>query len=51
MPDGKPFETNGDEYLKTLAVQEIVCEPASGGAVVGISCRMSPFSKDIGGVA
>jgi len=24
MLDGKPFETNGHEYLKTLAVQEAV---------------------------
>jgi len=26
--DGKPFETNGPEYLKTLAVQDAVCTSA-----------------------
>ena len=32
--DGKPFETNGHEYLKTLAVQEAVYESASKNAPV-----------------
>ncbi|MHC4568249.1 MAG: Gfo/Idh/MocA family protein [Planctomycetota bacterium] len=36
MLDGKPFETNGDEYLKTLAVQEAVYESASKGAAVKV---------------
>ena len=29
MLDGKPFETNGHEYLKTLVVQEAIYESAS----------------------
>jgi hypothetical protein len=28
MLDGKPFETSGEEYLKTLAVQEAVYQSA-----------------------
>jgi predicted dehydrogenase len=36
MLDGKPFETNGPEYLKTLAVQEAVYESASKNANVSI---------------
>jgi len=36
MLDGKPFETNGHEYLKTLAVQEAVYESAAKGGPVGI---------------
>ncbi len=37
MIDGKPFETNGCEYLKTLAVQEAVYESASENTAVGVS--------------
>jgi predicted dehydrogenase len=37
MIDGKPFETNGCEYLKTLAVQEAVYESASENTTVGVS--------------
>jgi len=34
MLDGEPFETSGDEYLQTLAVQEAVYESAATGAPV-----------------
>jgi len=34
--DGKPFETNGSEYLRTLAVQEAVYESAEKGAPVDV---------------
>jgi len=37
MLDGKPFETNGQEYLKTLAVQEAVYESESKGTTVSVS--------------
>jgi predicted dehydrogenase len=37
MLDGKPFETAGEEYLKTLAVQEAVYASAASGAPVKIS--------------
>lgn len=37
MLDGKPFETNGREYLKTLAVQEAVYESASKNATVSVN--------------
>jgi len=36
MLDGKPFETNGAQYLKTLAVQEAVYESASKNAAVTV---------------
>ncbi len=36
MLDGKPFETNGPEYLKTLAVQEAVYESAARNALVKV---------------
>jgi hypothetical protein len=36
MLDGKPFETNGREYLKTLAVQEAVYESASKNATISV---------------
>jgi predicted dehydrogenase len=36
MLDGKPFETNGHEYLKTLAVQEAVYESASKNIAVSV---------------
>lgn len=36
MLDGKPFETNGHEYLKTLAVQEAVYESTSKNITVTI---------------
>lgn len=36
MLDGNPFETNGQQYLKTLAVQEAVYESASKGTVVQV---------------
>ena len=36
MLDGKPFETNGHEYLKTLAVQETVYESASKNATIRV---------------
>ena len=36
MLDGKPFETNGGQYLRTLAVQEAVYESASKNAVVSV---------------
>jgi hypothetical protein len=36
MLDGKPFETNGHEYLKTLAVQEAVYESASKNIPVSV---------------
>jgi len=32
--DGKPFETNGTEYLRTLAVQDAVYESAEQGTPV-----------------
>jgi len=34
MIDGQPFETSGEEYLETLAVQEAVYESAATGAPV-----------------
>jgi predicted dehydrogenase len=34
--DGKPFETNGAKYLRTLAVQEAVYESAEIGAPVDV---------------
>jgi len=34
---GEPFETNGHEYLKTLAVQESVYESASKNATVSVN--------------
>jgi hypothetical protein len=37
MLDHKPFETNGHEYLKTLAVQEAVYESASKNAPVSVN--------------
>jgi len=37
MLDGKPFETNGLEYLKTLAVQEVVYESASKNITVSVT--------------
>ena len=37
MLDGKPFETNGTEYLKTLQVQEAVYESAVRNAPVKVS--------------
>jgi hypothetical protein len=37
MLDGKPFETNGTEYLKTLKVQEAVYKSAAGNAPVKVS--------------
>ena len=37
MLDGKDFETNGPEYLKTLAVQEAVYESAARNAPVKAS--------------
>ncbi len=36
MLDGKPFETNGREYLKTLAVQEAAYESASKNATISV---------------
>lgn len=36
MLDGKPFETSGEEYLKSLAVQQAVYESAAKGAPVGV---------------
>lgn len=36
MIDGKPFETNGQEYLKTLAVQEAVYESATKNSIVKV---------------
>jgi len=36
MLDGKPFETNGPEYLKTLAVQEAVYESSARNALVKV---------------
>jgi len=36
MLDGKPFETNGPEYIKTLAVQEAVYKSASTKAPVSV---------------
>ena len=36
MLDGKPFETNGHEYLKTLAVQEAVYESAATNSSVKV---------------
>jgi predicted dehydrogenase len=37
MIDGEPFETNGYEYLKTLAVQEAVYESASKNTIIRVS--------------
>jgi len=37
MLDGKAFETDGPEYLKTLAVQEAVYESASKNVAVRVS--------------
>jgi predicted dehydrogenase len=34
--DGKPFETSGEEYLKTLAVQEAVYESASERSPIAV---------------
>ena len=34
---GKPFETNGHEYLKTLAVQEAIYESASQHAKMSVA--------------
>jgi predicted dehydrogenase len=34
MLDGRPFETNGEDYLETLAVQEAVYESAATGVPV-----------------
>ena len=34
--DGKPFETDGREYLKTLKVQEAVYESASKNAIISV---------------
>jgi predicted dehydrogenase len=36
MRDGKPFETSGEDYLKTLAVQEAMYESAAKRAPVDI---------------
>jgi len=36
MLDGKPFETSGDDYLKSLAVQEAVYQSAANRAPVDI---------------
>ncbi len=36
MLDGKPFETSGAEYLKTLKVQEAVYESASKNAIISV---------------
>ena len=35
--DGKPFETDGAEYLKTLKVQEAVYESASKNTIISIA--------------
>jgi predicted dehydrogenase len=37
--DGKPFETNGPNYLRTLAVQDAVYESAERGAPVKVVYR------------
>jgi hypothetical protein len=37
MLDGKPFETNGHEFLKTLAIQEAVYDSASKDVTVSVS--------------
>ncbi len=37
MLDGKPFETDGAEYLKTLKVQEAVYESASKNAIISVA--------------
>lgn len=34
--DGEPFETDGDEYLKTLEVQDAVYASAESGQTIGI---------------
>jgi hypothetical protein len=34
MLDGGPFETSGEDYLQTLAVQEAVYESAATGVPV-----------------
>jgi hypothetical protein len=36
MLDGQPFETSGEEYLKTLTVQEAVYESAAKRAPVEV---------------
>jgi predicted dehydrogenase len=36
MLDGKPFETSGEEYMKTLAVQEAVYQSAETGLPVEV---------------
>ena len=35
--DGKPFEVNGPEYLKTLRVQEAVYRSAASGLPVNVA--------------
>ena len=40
LMDGLPFETSGEDYLRTLAVQEAVYESAASGTpVVGLTQR------------
>jgi predicted dehydrogenase len=34
--DGKPFETSGDAYLKTLAVQQAVYQSADSGQTIPV---------------
>jgi hypothetical protein len=35
--NGKPFETNGHEYFKTLSAQKAVCESASKDVTVSVN--------------
>ncbi|MFZ5832470.1 MAG: gfo/Idh/MocA family oxidoreductase, partial [Planctomycetota bacterium] len=38
MIDGAPFETSGDDYLRTLAVQEAVYQSADTRSPVEVKC-------------
>jgi predicted dehydrogenase len=44
LRDGKPFESEGEEYLKTLAVQEAVYESAAKGVPIDLR-RWRPGSS------
>ena len=37
MLDGQPFETSGEEYLKTLTVQEAVYQSAERRSAADVS--------------
>jgi hypothetical protein len=47
MIDGRPFETNGHEYFKALAIQEVVYESASKNAAVSVSSKKNRDPQNI----